>query len=74
MFGTVGSPYLLIQAINIILTHILPNVVVLFLSACKITTFCRNYQILLRKSSERQVIHAYLTHDTTFGFFSSIRS
>ena len=33
MFGTVGSPYLLIQAINIILTHILPNVVVLFLSA-----------------------------------------
>lgn len=44
------------------------------ISACKITTFCRNYQILLRKSSERQVIHAYLTHDTTFGFFSSIRS
>ena len=33
MFGTVGSPYLLIQAINIILTHILPNVVVLFISA-----------------------------------------
>lgn len=73
MFGTVGSPYLLIQAINIILTHILPNVVVLFLSA-KLRFFCRNYQILLRKSSERQVIHAYLTHDTTFGFFSSIRS
>lgn len=30
MFGTVGSPYLLIQAINIILTHILPNVVSYF--------------------------------------------
>lgn len=44
------------------------------ISACKITTFCRKYQIFRAKSLERQVIHAYLPDDTTFGVFSSIRS
>ena len=73
MFGTVGSPYLLIQAINILLTHILPNVVIFFLPA-KLRLFCRKYQIFRAKSLERQVIHAYLPDDTTFGFFSIIRS
>lgn len=73
MFGTAGSPYLLIQAINILFNSHSAQCGCL-LSACKITTFCRNYQILSRKYSERQVIHAYLPDDTTFGFFSSIRS
>lgn len=41
MFGTVGSPYLLIQAINILLTHILPNVVIFFLPA-KLRLFAVN--------------------------------
>ena len=45
-----------------------------FISHCKITTLCRNLQIFRVKFLERQVIHAYLTHDTIFGFFSSIRS
>lgn len=44
------------------------------ISACKITNFCRNYKIFREKSSERQVIHAYLPDDTTFGVVSIIRS
>ena len=44
------------------------------ISACKITTLCRNLQIFRVKSLERKVIHTYLPYDTTFGFFYSIRS
>lgn len=65
MFGTEGSPYLLIQAINILFNSHSAQCGYL-LSACKITTFCRNYQIFRVKSLERQVIHAYLPDDFTF--------